>query len=179
MDSSVDFGRALTEMEKEGAPVNEPSPQYQAAPQAEAAPAMSALVPLKAELASYEPQINELLARAQAVTIQDDGGLEQAVAVGGKIKDLLNAIEKRRKEVKAPALEFGRAVDRIAKAFLDRLASAEKSLKEKISVFDKAREQEGRRIEHERQKALEETQRRLNEEAANGGFDPVKLEAQP
>ncbi len=137
------------------------------------------LEPLKAALSKYEPQIGALLARAEAVDIQDADGLEEAVAVGGEIKSLFNAIEKRRKEMKAPALEFGRAVDRVAKMYTGRLKAAEGDLKRKMAVFRQMQEQERRRRERERQQALEAAQKRADEEAAAKGFEPVTIEAAP
>jgi hypothetical protein len=80
----------------------------------------------------------------------DDGGLKQAKSNLRSLKSLDSAIENKRKELKAIALEYGRAVDGRAKELFAISAPHRESLEAKIKAVEDEREAQRRKLELER-----------------------------
>ena len=105
-----------------------------------------------------------------------DNAEEQIAAVNAQlfIRDALSAVEKARTEVKAPVLEYSRAIDAAAKKFCTELVAEKNRVDQLVSDFqtlelararaaENARLLEEQRLERERQAAIEKIRQ---EEAA-------------
>ncbi len=97
-------------------------------------------------------------------------GDEQILAVRAQqeIAQVLRSVEKARKEIKQPVLDYGRAIDDAAKKFSDELDREEGRIAQLVSEFQLAerrrvaaaealQQKELQRIEHERAEALAKT----------------------
>jgi hypothetical protein len=82
--------------------------------------------------------------------IFDDAGLKQAKSNLRSLKSLDSAIENKRKELKAIALEYGRAVDGRAKELFAISAPHREALEAKIKTVEDEREAQRRKLEMER-----------------------------
>lgn len=82
-----------------------------------------------------------------------------------RAQKLEREIEASRTALKRPILDLGKALDEAAKGATVPLASAREAVKRPLLLWQKAKEEEARRIEEERRRAIEE-QRRLEREAA-------------
>lgn len=80
----------------------------------------------------------------------------ETVRVGiGKVRELRVSVEKKRVELKADALEFGRKVDKEAKRITEMLEGIEVPLKKLKADVDEAKERERRKKEEEERAAIE------------------------
>lgn len=80
---------------------------------------------------------------------EDKANYKLATQAYSKVKKTRTAIEAKRKELKEPALEFGRAVDAEAKRLTALIEPVESALKAKIDVIDREKErQEQERRNH-------------------------------
>lgn len=76
------------------------------------------------------------------VSINDKEGYKITSAALSKVKKIRTSIESKRKELKAVALEYGKAVDGEAKRLTALVEPIEAELKTKVDAIDKAIEQE-------------------------------------
>lgn len=116
----------------------------------------------KAELAKVsvtEQALAELRQQYQGLTIMGTADKDgyKAVQTGiSNLRKLRTSIEARRKELKAPALEFGRAIDEEAKRITSQLEALELPLKSEKQRIDDAAEAERRALELARIQALQQ-----------------------
>ena len=117
---------------------------------------MSTQDPIEQAVRAYDEIAATLEIQASAlsdVTIAnlfDDAGLKQAKSNLRSLKSLDSAIENKRKELKAIALEYGRAVDGRAKELFAISAPHRESLEAKIKTVEDEREAQRRKLELER-----------------------------
>jgi DNA repair exonuclease SbcCD ATPase subunit len=83
-----------------------------------------------------EAQIEALRETCSALSADTPKGYKEVRQAIGNLRDTRVAIEKRRVELKADALAYGRKVDSEAKRFTDLLASIEDPLKSKKQAVD-------------------------------------------
>jgi hypothetical protein len=111
---------------------------------------------LEQAVRAYDPiaaTLHEQAAELSNVTIAnifDDDGLKLAKSNLRGIKSLDSKIEAKRKELKAIALEYGRAVDGRAKELFAISAPHRESLESKIKAVEDEREAQRRKLELER-----------------------------
>lgn len=116
----------------------------------------------KAELVKVsvtDQALAELRTQYQGLTIMGTGDKDgyKAVQQGlSHVKKIRTSVEARRKELKAPALEFGRAIDEEAKRITAALTPLEWHLRSQKEAIDEAIEAERRAVELFRIKALQE-----------------------
>lgn len=91
------------------------------------------------------------------VMVGDKDAYDKATELKRKVKATHVAIEKKRKELKAPILEMGKNLDTFAKGLSEPLKSSEKVIKERVSAY----EQEIERIKAEKT----EIKRQLEQQA--------------
>ena len=127
---------------------------------------------VKAGLKKYDPQIDAIVARADALVVKDAASRSEALSVISEAKNLFKAVEKVREDLKAPALEFGRIVDKTANYFKDRLAKAEATAKDKDLVYKREldrlaaiEEAKAREAARELQAKIDAEQRAIRDEA--------------
>lgn len=116
----------------------------------------------KAELVKVsvtDQALAELNKQYAGLTIMGTGDKDgyKAVQQGlSHVKKIRTSVEARRKELKAPALEFGRAIDAEAKRITEALTPLEAHLRSQKDSIDEAIEAERRAVELSRIKALQE-----------------------
>jgi hypothetical protein len=110
----------------------------------------------KADLLAIHENMNGLIERAELITINVDDveSYEDAVNLKRVIKATHVAIEKKRKELKAPIIDAGKRLDEFAKSIYTPLKEAESLLKDKMLPY----EQEQERIKEEEKLAKEKEQ---------------------
>ena len=117
---------------------------------------MSTQDPIEQAVRAYDEIAATLEIQAAALSditianIFDDAGLKQAKSNLRSLKSLDSAIENKRKELKAIALEYGRAVDGRAKELFAISAPHRESLEAKIKAVEDEREAQRRKLELER-----------------------------
>lgn len=125
---------------------------------------------VKVDLMSVHENVNQLIKSAEfiIVKVDDKDSYEEAVALKKVIKNTHVAVEKKRKELKAPIIEAGKSLDAFAKSIYVPLKDAESILKEKMLPYEqeqeKIKEQERIAKEKEQQEkdALNEKLMQLN-----------------
>ena len=70
------------------------------------------------------------------VMVGDKDAYDKAVELKRKVKVTHVAIEKKRKELKAPILEMGKNLDTFAKSLSEPLKTSEKVIKERVSAYE-------------------------------------------
>ena len=122
------------------------------------------------ELSQFNEMISTVIPYAE-LTVEANG-IGQVEEAHKAVKKLSASIEKKRKELKAGALEYGRTVDSIAKQLSEKVDGIESRLKAERDAFDAVEKAAKLAKEQEKQAAK---QRRLNEMVAAG--IPVDLAA--
>lgn len=115
-------------------------------------------------------QANPLVQQAEAIVVASPEEAEAATAFASQCKRALNNIENQRTELKAPVLESGRRIDKMAKEAAAPLEEALETVKAKVLEYTTERERIAAEQEAERQKRIAEQQeaerKRLADEAA-------------
>jgi DNA repair exonuclease SbcCD ATPase subunit len=86
------------------------------------------------ELSSFNKMISAVIPYGE-LTVSEDG-IGKVEEAHKAVKKLNASIEKKRKELKAGALEYGRTVDSIAKQLSEKVDSVEAKLKAERDAFD-------------------------------------------
>lgn len=102
-----------------------------------------------------EAQIAAARTKCSVMTCDTPKGYEEVRVAIGDLRDTRVKIEKRRVELKADALAYGRLVDSEAKRFTAMLVEIEEPLKAKKQVIDDERDRVKREAEVARQRELE------------------------
>lgn len=100
-------------------------------------------------------EINEVKARYAALSCDTPAGYEETRLAIAHVRDTRVAIEKRRVELKADALAFGRQVDATAKSLTELLLEIEEPLKLKKKAVDDEKERIKAEAAAEKQRILE------------------------
>ena len=79
----------------------------------------------------------------EVVTIEE---CKTALSMAMQSRKLAKAVDKKRKEITKPHLDFQKSVKKIADAFIDELKTIEASMTEKVESFNKAREEKSAEI---------------------------------
>lgn len=110
----------------------------------------------KADLLSIHENMDALICEAEMIVIDIDNSesYQDAVSLKRVIKNTHVAIEKRRKELKAPIISAGKKLDEFAKSIYNPLKDAENLLKEKMLPY----EQEQEKIKEQERLAKEKEQ---------------------
>lgn len=110
----------------------------------------------KADLMSIHENMDVLISEAEEIVIdlENAKSYEDAVTLKRVIKNTHVAIEKRRKELKAPIISAGKKLDEFAKSIYNPLKDAENLLKQKMLPY----EQEQERIKEEEKIAKQKEQ---------------------
>lgn len=138
-------------------------------------PAVLTIEAVKPQFLRIVAGIEEMVANAHAIEVNDDESLKFAVALGGAAKKIAKALEAKEKEVTAEASDFVKGCRSLRDMFLDRLVANTKKtntdsieivLKSKITAYQSKIELERRKQEEAARKAAAELQARLDAEAA-------------
>jgi len=122
------------------------------------------------ELSQFNDMISTVIPYGE-LTVESNG-IGQVEEAHKAVKKLNASIEKKRKELKAGALEYGRTVDNIAKQLSDTVDSVESKLKAERDAFDAIEKAEKAAKEAAK---LAAKQKRLDDMVAEG--IPVDLAA--
>jgi len=95
-----------------------------------------------------------LLTLAKAITEVDEFTLDAASDALKLIQETTRAVEKQRVKEKAPALDFGKQIDAVAKGFCEPLEAEVKRLSGLIGSFMAEQQRIAREAEQARQKAI-------------------------
>ncbi len=122
----------------------------------------------KEDLLSIHANMDILIKSAEhiEISVDDKESYVQAVELRKTIKQTHVAIEKKRKELKAPIIEAGKTLDSFAKSIYVPLKEAEALLKEKMLPFEKIVEEQKikeQQEKEEQQKQQEILQQKLDE----------------
>lgn len=115
------------------------------------------------ELSTFNSLIETVIPYGD-LTVADDG-VGKVEEAHKAVKRLSASIEKKRKELKADALEYGRTVDSIAKQLTEKVDGVESKLKAERDAFDAVEKAEKAAKEAAKMAAK---QARINEMVANG-----------
>ena len=135
--------------------------------------ALSKIEQVQIDFKRYEKNLAEMASNAGTHLINDTATNEQAVVMAGQAKAMFKAIEKKRKEVIAPASEFVAAVNQLVKPLTGILTGIETGLKQRITRYDQ--EQTLKRLEAQR-KANEDAdrlQKEIDAAAKESGETPA------
>lgn len=132
---------------------------------------------IKTELARYDLEIDRMAVEASALEVRDDQTVGLAVELAAGAKKLAKALEDRRKAVIADPDDFVRSVNRLVKAYRDRLDRIEADCKRAIGGYQARVEMERRKAEEMARKAAAEAQARIDAEAKAHHVEPVRIEA--
>ena len=106
-----------------------------------------------------EEQIREAADRYMSLTVSgvdDTEGLKLVHDSRIEVKQMRIAIEKRRKELKADSLEYGRQVDKVAKALTSLIEPVEKHLEHEEGIVEREKERLRQEAELRRQQRIRE-----------------------
>lgn len=115
------------------------------------------------ELSTFNSLIETVIPYGD-LTVADDG-IGKVEEAHKAVKRLSASIEKKRKELKADALEYGRTVDSIAKQLTEKVDGVESKLKAERDAFDAVEKAEKAAKEAAKMAAK---QARINDMVANG-----------
>lgn len=114
--------------------------------------------------------ISNMVVRAEKVVITNDAEAKIGVCLAMQARKMCNSIEKTRKEIVRPHLDFQKAVKSYSDGFADCLKKLEKGLLKKVETFQKEGEEflriaQEKQIEREREARLkqEKEQREYDE----------------
>ena len=121
----------------------------------------------KSKLKTFD--VADIEKRAVALIVNTDEGAKQGVAMAMQCRKFSNSIEKARKEIVRPHLDFQKAVKKYSDEFADFFKKTERQLLKKVETYQLA-------VEIERKKAIaeqvrKETEIRLKREKEQREFD--------
>ena len=108
--------------------------------------------------------VGELEKSAEKLIIENDADAKKGLGMAMQCRKLCNAIEKSRKEIVRPHLDFQKAVKQYADDFTECLKKIERSMSGKIETFQAAKELEFKKIREEQERVEREAQIKLEKE---------------
>ncbi len=173
--AEINFAAPLAEPEA-------PEPEIAEVPAVQEPPQFPDAESVRKGLTKYDPQIDAIVARAEKLEVKDSAGRAEAVAILADAKNLFKTIEALRESLKAPALEYGRVVDKTANYFKDRLVKAEVTAKDKDLVYKREldrqqaiKEAAAREEARKLQAKIDEENRLIREEAERKAREAAEL----
>ena len=121
---------------------------------------------VKSELAPYESQIDEFEVQTLALTINSPDSEVAALNLVLPLDKAFKAIEKRRKEIVDTPNAFAKAVNSLAKFYLDKIDRGRQTVKSKLADYARFKALEAQKAAEAERKARAEMQAKLNAEAA-------------
>ncbi len=120
----------------------------------------------KSAILSVHEDMQQLINDCLSINVSEDDkeSYEKAVELKRVVKATHVAIEKKRKEVKQPLIDYGKKLDRWVEGIYNPLVNAEKIVKKKMEVYEQKQEklkQERKSIEDAKQKEQLELENRL------------------
>jgi hypothetical protein len=89
---------------------------------------------------------NDLVKKAESFTVSNAHEAKQGVALAMQSRKLYNSIEKKRKEIVRPHIDFQKAVKEYADGFSGALKKMEKGILSKVEAFQTEQEEEAARL---------------------------------
>jgi hypothetical protein len=139
----------------------------------------------KAQLVEYVEKVEEMFKKAEAISIDSEATNVQATELGTSAMGLFKKLDQKREELIAKPQTYVKSINSIVKALTEKLYSTKKDdvtvvsmTKEKITQYRAVEEQKRRERELAQQKAADELQKKLDEEAKKTGTAPL-LVAKP
>lgn len=120
----------------------------------------------------YEVEIDNMDTRALAVDVKDGESNTMAVEMTTQAKNIVQRIEKKRKELKEPYLMVIQTIDGFCKGLTDRLKNTQQIINNKIQPYLQKKDEERREAER---KAREEAARIQAEEDAKARAEAERL----
>jgi hypothetical protein len=113
---------------------------------------------------SVHDNMQELVIRCEEIVVSEDDkeSYESAVELKRLVKSVHVGIEKKRKELKQPLIDYGKRLDKWVTEIYEPLVKAEKVVKAKMEVYEKRQEE----LKEER-KLIEEKEREVENELTN------------
>lgn len=128
--------------------------------------------------ATYDDQINNLVALAESHEVTDEGTEKKAIEIAGQAKTFLKRMDEERKRIIQEPGEFVSGVNKLVKVFKDRVLIIESGLKKKVGDFQWKKELDRRKREKEALEAARKLQEQVKEEAKAAGVEaPVVIPA--
>lgn len=124
-----------------------------------------------------EADIAARLAKYGGLTADTPQGYKAVQSAIGDLRDARVSIEKRRKELKADSLEYGRKVDAVAKFLTEKIEAIELPLKALKAAVDEEKARAKAEKEAAERRALEESLR-AEREALNAEAERLRVEAE-
>lgn len=90
--------------------------------------------------------VNELVEKSESFTVGSNQEAEQGLSLAMQSRKLYNSIERTRKEIVRPHLDFQRSVKAYADGFSSALKKMEKTLLGKVEGFQKEQEREAAKL---------------------------------
>lgn len=100
--------------------------------------------------------------RGKTYAVTTEAGLEEATKARNELRKLRTALEAKRKELKAPALERSRLIDDEAKRITEAISELEDPIAEQIAAEAKRQEREKLAAEAKEKARVENIERRLS-----------------
>ncbi len=116
-------------------------------------------------LARYDSDIAEMKKQAKAAVVADDATKKVVVAMTGRAKTLVKAIETVRKAAVDPPNDYVKCVNSLCKGYQKKFQDIADDLTGKCTIYD--RDQEDKRREAER--IAQDAARKIQEEARKAG----------
>jgi hypothetical protein len=134
-------------------------------PQLPAVVPLGDLKPIKKELAHYDEGLSKIEAEVTALVVNDKESESRAVELAGGAKTLYKTLKKAQDNLTDEANTYVKNVRNLFRPYLDRLAAAEKTSKEKTVIFAWQKRQEQDRREAEAREEARKLQEKINAEA--------------
>ncbi len=122
--------------------------------------------PLAELFDKFRGQIDAMRAQAATVQVVDQASHDVALTMIGEAKQVAGKIEKKRKEVKEPYLQMGKAIDGFANPLVGALKDIAGKLEAAIRPWIIEQDRKRREAEAEARRAAEEARRKAEAEAA-------------
>lgn len=133
------------------------------------------LRPVRVRLEPYEVQLAAMKEEAEALEVTDDTSAERATTLGVQCRKIEKAVDEARAFFKRPALDFGKSIDNLARAYTSKAQAAASTLSRKVAAFHNKRKQEEiARLRKEQEEAAK-LQAKIDAEAKKAGADAVQV----
>jgi hypothetical protein len=123
----------------------------------------------------FRTQIKEKQERAERLKVIDETTEIEATMHGTDVAALINAIEKRRKEIVAKPRSYIKAIDSLCNNLKDPLNEIKADMERKIKLYKAKEEAERREREKAAREEAKKLQEDLNREAEKKGIEPPKV----
>lgn len=126
-------------------------------------------------LKRFEGELDRIKKQAEVLVIDDDPTFALATEMRAQVRNLIAAIETKRKELTEEPYQFKKRVDSFAKRYRDILDGIDRKITGKQNDHAYKKELQRREAEREAREAAEAKQRELDAQAKAAKVEPVKL----